>query len=832
MSETQSTPSGNLSSAGASAAPKKSCHTCWWIAVVVLFFFCLLEFTPGSVPSATDELDASWIVVLNWAHIHHAQFGRDIVYTYGPWGFAAQGGSPDTYGYCAAAWLLMTAAFCMGVASLGKRLSQNWPGILWLAAVGIFMAAAPGQFIDVRINSLCWLLLLVHFYCDDRPWTIVKSVLTIAVALASLMKFTYGVTAMPVLVAISFEQLWRKKFPSILLLYLVSYLGFWLAAGQPLGGLGLYLSRSWMVASGYEQGEPLSRPTEMQDVAYYWACALCLLIVALIYHWKLLPRRERKEIVGMDYLPPVTKEQAAIPRSLAALAGLFGVVFMLFKAGYVRHDVHEIIATGGLFVLALLGVAAWEQRLREYPSQPILYIMLFACLGLVWHSFPPAIGVGLVPSLAQGIGNLGDETTFAAQWLRGSAGMRQRDADRVAALQSLDISPFTGDVDVYPWGQQILLAHGLDYNPRPVFQSHLAYTTALAKINSDFLATDRAAKNILFDTETIDVRYPSEPDGLSWPAIFSRYDLKNAAGDRYLLLQKNAEPRAVTLTPLLQSHGKFGEWVPVPDSDDPIWVSIHLHPNPLNAFMRAIYKGPSLLMIVGTPADPVQPFRVPVDVLDSGFLLSPKITERMAFADLYSANWKNNQSDQLVQRINLQIEGSGTSPCFDDDYEVTFSTLSFDHPDTTTVPGLAQYIFMRDMIRHAQVPKDMRPPRLGEADGGRILLEAPARSIFFIPIPPGAKTLTFSYGMNDASFNAQYRTDGAEFHISAVSQNMAMQPLWAQKLSPTDTPADRGIHTQTLSLPPLDQTKGLVFETDPGPQNVAPLTYWADIQFK
>jgi hypothetical protein len=832
VSETQSTPSGNLSSAGAPLAPKTKLHVCWWIAVCLLFVFCLLAFTPGNVPSPKDELDASWVVVLNWAHVHHSEFGSQIVYTFGPWGFAAEGGSPDTYKDVFAAWLLITAAFCMGVATLGKRLSQNWPGIIWISAVAIFIAGAPGQFLDVRISSLCWLLLLVHFYADDRPWTIVKCTLTVAVALASLMKFTYGVMAMPVLIAISFEQIWRKKLPSMLILFLASFLGFWLAARQPLGGLGIFLSRSWMVASGYEQGEPISRPTETQDVSYYWSCAIFLLGVAVVYHWKLLPRRERKEIVGMDYLPPVTAEQAAIPRSLAALAGLSGVIFMLFKAGYVRHDVHEVIATGGLFLLALFCVAAWEQRLREYPSQPILYIMLFACLGLVWHSFPLSVGNGLVPSLAQGVANLADDVTFAAQWFHGSEGMRRRDADRIAALQSVQIPSFTGDVDVYPWGQQILLAHGLDYNPRPVFQSHLAYTTALATINRDFLAGPRAPKNILFDTETIDLRYPSEPDGLSWPLLLGNYDLANALG-RYLLLQKTAQPRNVTLQPLLQTHGRFSEWVSVPDSDDPIWVSFHLHPTPMNSIMRTIYKGPTLLMGVRrSPTDAVQPFRVPVDVADSGFLLSPHVIDRLAFADLHSPDWKSHQSDQLITQINMQFESTETSPCFDDDFEITFSRLSMDHTDVTRIPGMAQYIFMRSLLQHLQSAPGLPPPQLGEAVDGKIVLQAPARSEFFAPIPPSAKTLTFSFGMNDQSYTGAYRTDGVAFRISAVGQNDVSQSLWTRTLSPSDTPADRGIQTEILNLPPLAATKGLIFETEPGSQNIAPLSYWADLQFR
>jgi hypothetical protein len=831
MSQTPSTISGSVTPPGAATTPKKQYHVAWWIAVGLLFVLCLLAFTPGNVPSASDELDASWVVVLNWAHEHHAAFGRDIVYTFGPWGFAAEGGSPDTYKDVVAAWTLIAAAFCMGVATLGKRLSQNWSGILWLAGIGLLMAASPGQFLDVRICSLCWLLLIVHFYADDRTWTITKTALTIGVALASLMKFTYGVMALPVIVAIAFEQTWRRKVPSILIIFLVSFFAFWFAAGQPLGTLGLFLTRSWMVASGYEQGEPISRATEMQDVSYYWGCAACLLVMVVIYHWRLLPRRERKEIVGIEYLPPVPAEQASIPRSLAALAGLSGVLFMLFKAGYVRHDVHEVIATGGLFALALLYFAPMERRLHAYPFQPLLYTMLFACLGLVWHSFPYSVGNGLISSLAGGIGNLSDDAKFAAQWLSGSEGMRQRDAARIAALQSVQIPSFTGDVDVMPWGQQILLAHGLDYNPRPVFQSILAYTTALQQINADFLAGARAPKNILFDTETVDLRYPSEPDGLSWPVLLGRYDAKDASG-RFLLLQQSAQPRTVTLQPIAEGHGIFGHWVPVPDADDPIWVSFHFHPTPMNSIMRTIYKGPTLLMGVATATEPLQPFRLPVDVAEGGFLLSPKVIDRMSFADLYSPRWKTHQSDQLVKQIDLAFENTQNSPCFEDDYEVTFSRVVFDHTDASAIPGMAEYLGMRSLVQQIKTLKDVPPPRLMEGDDGKSVLQAPARSVFVIPVPPNARSFQFSFGMNKATYTGPVRTDGAEFRISVLGQNMESKPIWSRRLSPSDTDADRGVQSDTVNFPPSFPIQGLILETEPGPDNIAPLSYWADFQFK
>jgi hypothetical protein len=55
------------------------------IAVILVLLLwpslCYFPFAPQT------SLDASWQQVLIYAHAHHWQFGRDIIFTWGPWGF-------------------------------------------------------------------------------------------------------------------------------------------------------------------------------------------------------------------------------------------------------------------------------------------------------------------------------------------------------------------------------------------------------------------------------------------------------------------------------------------------------------------------------------------------------------------------------------------------------------------------------------------------------------------------------------------------------------------------------------------------------------------------
>src|SRR5260364_219639 len=65
----------------------------------------------------------------------------------------------------------------------------------------------------------------------------------------------------------------------------------------------------------------------------------------------------------------------------------------------------------------------------------------------------------------------------------------------------------------------LLLTAGNLWSPRPVIQSHGAYTPKLARLNELHLLSERAPNNIVFKVEPIDGRLASLEDGLSWPIL-------------------------------------------------------------------------------------------------------------------------------------------------------------------------------------------------------------------------------------------------------------------------------------------------------------------------
>ena len=61
-----------------------------------------------------------------------------------------------------------------------------------------------------------------------------------------------------------------------------------------------------------------------------------------------------------------------------------------------------------------------------------------------------------------------------------------------------------------------------------MIQSYAAFTPELADLNAAYLRSSHAPDNVFFECAPIDDHYPSLDDGLSWPVLLTRYDIRDA----------------------------------------------------------------------------------------------------------------------------------------------------------------------------------------------------------------------------------------------------------------------------------------------------------------
>lgn len=621
---------------------------------------------------ATAGIDDSWMLALNALFRQAPRFGHDLVFTYGPWGFLnTRAYHPDTYGLMLLAWSFFSLAFWRGCWAVGRRRIAN-PAVMlvWmLATLGI---AALEVFHQIAAPLCLVGLLLVYCFSDEhKPFSGTLVLLVAAVAWASLVKFTYFFAAGLVIVPVSVDQLRRRQVPSVALLFSGSMVLFDLLAGQRLADLPSYLRLSLQGMSGYTDA---------------MSCTT-------VYH----------PIPGMTHLPPLdlvcfvaaasllmgTAIRAQCHRDgawgLLPLTALAATLFITFKWGFVRHDAfHTPLAACVLLFLGLLAAAwLWPERKTDRGGRLALAAAVLAGAAVSWDSLASATGIGMPNYYAISLlGDVGPNLRAAAQLARGTSHLSNDYEHAMAAIRSgWPVPTIEGSVDIYPSRSAVPIAAGLQYAPRPVFQSYCAYTEELAALNADHLRGPNAPAHLLLGISDggfpLD-RFPTADDGPSWPEFLTRYEIERITPN-FLVLRKAARPGHYEFTPFGHTDGRLNASIPIPSvADGPVWVRIRFEPTAAGKILALLYKSPELYFSVTTRDGRTRVYRTSPGSPGSaaaGFLLSPLIDDIKAYDRLaHHLPLTGNE----VKTITLMERGwIGQGWTFRPNISVTFSRLTF-----------------------------------------------------------------------------------------------------------------------------------------------------------
>lgn len=642
---------------------------CWatavrWLAGVSTLLYVFSRFIPGTPVDEylfNEDIDNAWTQVLHVAFHRHWQFGRDIVFTYGPWGFLGRGYDPATYPVAVIAWLLLSLVFWWAGWRLARHLSGHrlfsW---FWLIGFAGLASIPVGDDLNVRLAAWVVLLLFLHFFVEEDAFTPTQALLVVSLGWLSLVKFTGLMETVMVVAVIAADNVFRhRRFPWIVPLWAASLLFFWVLAGQHLSSFGPYLCNSWRITSGYTEAMMLTVKTEAWDASRFLLLAGLLCALTGQVAWT------RRRFFGV--LP---------------LAGLGAILFIIFKQGYVRHDRHEITAVMALLLISWMCLAM--ARPDNWRSAGLALLLLLGS-GLMASSmfsrwFP---GEGLRTQMG---GTFNRYSLVAPVNGVFTGYLRDDYENKFARLRrSSSLPPMKGGTDLYSYYQSILFAHDLRYQPRPVIQSYSAYTPELAGLNAAHLRTGHAADNLLFAIQRIDNRFPALDDGLSWPELLTRYDVKGPADAEgtYLLLSRAATPREYHLTPLRDTLVRWGEPVTPPSATEgPIWVEIEIKKTLIGTVVAILYKPPVLMLTVSQRDHGQQDFRLVPDMARGGFLLSPVIGDTRAFAALASADGQRDLVGREVMSMTLSADTRSRSTiCYQSPMAVRFYRLDFPRQD-------------------------------------------------------------------------------------------------------------------------------------------------------
>jgi hypothetical protein len=580
---------------------------------LILAALLLIPFSP-SMPGV--DLDESWKYALNEAVADGRVFGRDVIFTFGPLGSVlTRTFHPATDTIMMLASTLYAAGFCIAFALLAHprrhALAIFLPFAVWLLREEAAFLALP------------FVLLLAVLRLTSPPGSSMHlraSLLTLsgiaistsAVAIEPLIKGNLTGVVLP-LGVLAFILLLRWDWRAGLgfaAVALASLVAAWVMVGQPLAQLPRFFVTQGPVISGYTTGMALEGSRRV---------ALVYLVASLA-------------LAAFFYVQFVRR---AGWREWFTLAGLVWLLFVAFKAGFVRQDLHAFTAAGALLF------AAYAVCLLSSPKSALAalgaaigawaYISIAAWVAAAGplSASIPTFTLQQVPSLILGQVAYRWNTAVSALATR-LENPRQLDSDFAAAKAvmrtQVPLPPVTGTVDIYPWQLSAIFANGLRWSGRPVFQSYSVYEPSLDAMNVAHLRGPDAPDTVFLAFYPIDGRLPALDDAGSLLQLLTAYDVVGYQAP-YVQLAKRAPQAALPLDVAATRivSAKLGADIAIGDRG-PVWARVSLRPTLLGRLIAAAYKLPPLHIVLKLDDGRIVDRRYIAAIGNAGFILSPYLS--------------------------------------------------------------------------------------------------------------------------------------------------------------------------------------------------------------
>jgi hypothetical protein len=557
---------------------------------LIIAWLLLMPFAPG-MPTA--GLDGSWPYALNEAIARGYVFGQDVIFTFGPLASVySRLYSPATDTIMMVGSAIYAGGICamLGLAAYPRR-------ELVALAVPIIVVLCPliDPIFIVLPFSLLWNIVRVGLPSNSGfhlkpsvPVILALTLATIAVGIEPIIKASFaGVTLTVGLLAFAALLLknWRTAVAFSVLLGL-SLISAWTLSGQPLRALPLFFAAEAPIISGYTDAMSISAGL-LAPVAYL---ALSAVILLSAYY---------------DF-----NKENAVSRWVI-VAGLAWTLYVGFKAGFVRQDVHALISAGVLLLLCYL--VCTTSRRRVALAVGIMVIGVWCIIAVTALPFPAE----KVPQIAQLVDGI-ITRIIRPGWLR------QVYTATIEQIKLHDPLPrVEGTVDIYPTDVSAIFANNLRWSGRPVFQSYSAYTPELQARNVAHLTGAAAPDTVFFTFSPIDERLPTADDSESLLKLISTYRI-TAFASPYVRMDRapganNAQLRERETRSLVVG---WNQDIPVTDAM-PLWIKIDARPSVLGHLIQSAFKLPQLEIDLTLADGSIAHHRFIASIGRSGFIISP-----------------------------------------------------------------------------------------------------------------------------------------------------------------------------------------------------------------
>ena len=595
-------------------------------ALFILFFFSYIHY--GNPPA--NSLDLSWMQALGVAYTQKLQHGTDLIFTYGPLGYFYNASTPyvpDLF-YLFITWQFLAAIIIALLFMLrGYNLTNGLDKLVFFALALTLLSVLSMHLFDIAY----YLSMLLAVTIIANPPHFLKRLFYVSFiglalfifAILSITKFTQlviaAVNVFAIMGIIGLRYGWlRAALIPVGYASLVALLWVKLG-GQQLDNFPLFLSNSLEIVRGY--GDAMSSGGSQRNA--FLAIGM-LGLVALIG--------------GMStFFPKFNLERLLLTLSIG-----FGT-FVVFKTGFVRHDPgHELIFFGFTMLIPFLFTYDVNMSLLlKSIFHALRYTLVtVAVIGVLWSS--------------QSIGLMNHKTVLAL-WNQNFVENLQKSLHLswwknhyhehfVLQQKRVDlpkIREIVGDatVDIFSYEQSVLFANQFNWQPRPIFQSYVAYTPKLSDYNRQFYESSQAPEFVIFKLQTMDNRFPMMDDSETIKVLLRNYEF--VLEERgYLLLKRMLQKKEVTENRLLERHIKVGKSLKIAAfNEKQLLLKVDISKTWIGWLYSFLYKPSAVYLELTTTENTKLVYRIVPNMLQSGVLINPLITNQEEFISWYQGTF-------------------------------------------------------------------------------------------------------------------------------------------------------------------------------------------------
>ncbi|WP_420265574.1 hypothetical protein [Candidatus Magnetominusculus dajiuhuensis] len=586
------------------------------LARFIVTMIAVLSSLPILIKTLSGSIDDSWQFAIHQAKLNGLVFGKDIVFTYGPLGYLTcpiyidRGLWLHTLLYTMVTHLLFWGA----VYYFLKRCRAGlWDTFYAAAAI---VVAAQGILEEYGRPSesynYFYLFLFAYGYIIKKEKNIpLLAVIALIAALFCYVKFSFAIAVCFMFITFIALLALEKRYKEAVFA-LTLYLAFAVVSGLILiGGVGAiaaFFYNSWAIADGYVDAMAVDGPG--------WK------FFAAIFAWMAYGAFLFRSIIRNNH------------NDIYYLSLSIGLLFISYKHSVGNGSMFEwdFFATWGM-VFTLYYIKKADETDITDKEHGIKYAALAASILLValplyeFHPKAASIKHTLIFKRSQ--------IEIAVGFIRDKSPSVPYEMSRQRLSAYYALSPSTLEllkghtVDIFTVDAVLSWYYGLNWHPRPIFQSYSAYTAYLDQLNERFLSKPGAPEFLLFASVGFDKKSAVLFEPATYRKILTDYSVADKDGIFWVLKRRdNIEP--VVQEAVASVSAPLGGKIPFNVYDQYyMFARVYVRYNIIGEIIRVLYRAPSIYIQFYSDGVPAIRYKFCFNAVD-GISLNPFVNNAAA----------------------------------------------------------------------------------------------------------------------------------------------------------------------------------------------------------